>query len=231
MITQGFRDDFTAPMLNTRRWYVSDGWTNGRHQDCYWAKSAVSVADGMLKLAHVPGTEAERSECGEVQLRGLIHYGTIEAEIRTPAASGLNASIFTYTGGTQGTRHDEIDIEVLTRRTDRITFNTFVDGKAMNGDDAPADPPLDEAFHRVAIQWGPDAIVWFVDGEEVHRTPAGATLPDLPQKLMMSFWSTTTLTDWMGKQGRRTGQLDYLIDWIAYTPLGETCLFAGSITC
>lgn len=231
MITEGFREDFTAPKLNTRRWYVSDGWTNGRHQDCYWAKSAVSVSDGMLNLAHVPGTETDRPECGEVQLRGMIHYGTIEARISAPAASGLNASVFTYTGPAQGTRHDEIDIEVLTRHPNRVDFNTFVDGKAMNGENAPVSPPLDEAFHDVAIQWSRDAIVWFVDGQEVHRTPPGATLPDLPQKLMMSFWSTTTLTDWMGKQGPRSGKLDYRIDWIAYTPPSQRCLFEGSITC
>lgn len=231
LITQGFRDDFTAPRLDARRWYVSDGWTNGPHQDCYWAASAVTVGEGRLKLAHVPGTASARPTCGEVQLRGFIHYGTIEARIRAPVASGLNASVFTYTGPSHGTRHDEIDIEVLTRDTGRAEFNTFVDGKPMNGKVAPLDPPLDEAFHDVAIQWGPEAIAWFVDGREVHRTPPGAILPDLPQKLIMSFWSTTSLTDWMGRQGPRTGPLEYQIDWIAYTPPTQRCLFEGSVTC
>lgn len=231
LLTAGFRDDFIAPRLDTRRWYVSDGWTNGPHQDCYWAASAVSVADGMLRLAHVPAAGDARAECAEVQLRGLIHYGTIEARISAPAASGLNASVFTYTGPSHGTRHDEIDIEVLTRHTNRIDFNTFVDGRMMNGEAVPIDPPLDRAFHDVAIQWRPDAILWFVDGREEHRTPPDAVLPDLPQKLMASFWSTTTLTDWMGKQGPRDGALHYLIDWIAYTPMTQSCLFEGSVTC
>lgn len=228
---QAFRDNFSAPLLNTKRWFVSDGWTNGKHQDCEWSKRAVSISDGFLHLAHIPGDGEDAPLCGEVQTHAFLHHGTIEARISAPRASGLNASVFTYTGPTYKAPHDEIDVEILTRDTGEITFNTFVSGKMANGEVVPVDPPTDEAFHTVAMKWEPERITWYLDGQEVHRTAPGSPLPENPQKIYMSFWSTTMLTDWMGEQEPRTTPLEYRIDWLAYTPLDQSCLFEDSVTC
>ncbi len=32
--------------LDRGRWYISDGWSNGAHQNCAWSKGQVSVSDG-----------------------------------------------------------------------------------------------------------------------------------------------------------------------------------------
>ena len=233
LIREGFKEDFSHLRLDNRRWYISDGWSNGDWMDCKWSRDAVSVAEGHLRLAHIPA-DAEKgagATCGEVQSKGFAQYGTIEARIRTPRASGLNASVFTYAGPVHGAQHDEIDIEILTRDTGEITFNTYVDGKPLNGGTAPVQPPLDEEFHTVAMQWEPERITWFLDGRQVHQTEPGTALPDGPQKIYMSFWSTGELTDWMGRQGPRTGPLTYEVDWLAYTPLGHSCLFPESVIC
>lgn len=228
----GFFEDFTEG-LDRDRWYVSDGWTNGDWQDCHWSGGAVRVQDGTLTLFHIPAPEGgdRPPQCGEVQTRARLHHGTFEARIRTPRAPGLNASVFTYIGPVHGAPHDEIDIEILTRDPGAMTANTYVAGKPHNGGAAPATPPFDEAFHTVAFRWEPEGITWYLDGQKVHRTAPGSPLPTHPQKLYMSFWSTETLTDWMGKQGPREGPLGYEIDWVAYTPLGQACLFEGSVTC
>lgn len=228
----GFREDFTEG-LDPARWYVSDGWTNGDWQDCHWSGGAVRVQDGQLTLFHIPPPEGggRPAQCGEVQTRARLHHGTFEARIRTPRVRGLNASVFTYIGPVHGAPHDEIDIEILTRDPGAMTVNTYVDGKPHNGASAPATPPFDEKFHTVAFRWEPERITWYLDGQEVHRTAPGSPLPSHPQKLYLSFWSTATLTDWLGKQGPRQGPLGYEIDWVAYTPAGKACLFEGSITC
>ena len=227
-----FFEDFTGG-LDKDRWYVSDGWTNGDWQDCHWSAGAVEVRDGRLTLFHIPAPEggARPARCGEVQTRARLHHGTFEARIRTPRAPGLNASVFTYIGPVHGAPHDEIDIEILTRDPGAMTMNTYVAGKPQNGGGTPAAPPFDAEFHTVAFRWEPEGITWFLDGRKVHRTAAGSPLPEHPQKLYLSFWSTTTLTDWLGKQGPRQGPLGYDIDWVAYTPLGKACLFQGSVTC
>ena len=229
-MTQGFRDDFDR--LDPARWYVSDGWTNGPHQDCTWSRRAVRVQGGMLRLTHLPGGgETPHPLCGEIRTRGFLQYGLIEARIRTPRGSGKNAALFTFSKPSGKGPHDEIDIEILTRNPAEATFNTFVDGKPAQGGVAPVDPPFDEAFHTVAIDWAPERIRWFVDGRMIHETAPGIERPTHPQQLFLSFWSTTTLTDWMGRQDANAGPLDYEVDWIAWTPHGAGCLFPQSLAC
>lgn len=229
--TAGFREDFTGA-LDRDRWYVSDGWTNGDWQDCHWSEKAVAVEDGMLVLSHIPAPgDGGPPLCGEVQTRAMFHYGTVEARIRTPRQSGMNASVFTYAGPVHDSPHSEIDIEIITRDPGEMQVNTYVEGEPENGARAPAAPPFDEDFRTVAFLWEPDGITWYLDGQEVHRTEPGSPLPDHPQKIYMSFWSTTVLTEWMGEQTPRDEPLGYEIDWVAYTPLEAACLFEGSITC
>ena len=56
--------------LDTARWYVSDGWNNGAHQNCTWSKDAVKAAGGKLTLSFDARPAGERRyACGEVQTR------------------------------------------------------------------------------------------------------------------------------------------------------------------
>ena len=229
---KGFYEDFSQG-LDKDRWYVSDGWSNGDWQDCEWSGRAVQVRGGMLSLFHIPAP-ADRDApalCGEVQTKAFMQYGTFEARIRTPRQSGMNASVFTYAGPVHGSPHDEIDIEILTRDPGTMTMNTYVAGKPHNDDKVPADPSFEDDFRTVGFRWAPEGIIWYLDGQEVHRTDPDSTLPNHPQKLYMSFWSTATLTDWMGRPAPQDGPLEYQVDWVAYTPLDASCLFEGSVTC
>lgn len=228
----GFFEDFSDG-LDKNRWYVSDGWSNGDWQSCQWSRRAVQVQGGMLSLLHIPAPpDGDRPAlCGEVQTKAFLQHGTFEARIRTPRHSGLNASVFTYAGPVHGAPHDEIDIEILTRDPGVMTMNTYVTGTPHNGGTVPAEPSFDSDFHTVGFRWAPDGITWFLDGREVRRSAPDSPLPSHPQKLFMSFWSTATLTDWMGRQAPQDGPLEYEIDWVAYTPLKASCLFPASITC
>lgn len=229
---EGFFEDFSKG-LDKDRWYVSDGWSNGDWQDCEWSGRAVQVRGGMLSLLHIPAPadRAGPALCGEVQTKAFLEYGTFEARIRTPRQSGMNASVFTYAGPVHKSPHDEIDIEILTRDPGTMTMNTYVAGKPHNGGTTPTNPPFDDDFHTVGFRWAPEGITWFLDGREVHRTDRDSVRPSHPQKLYMSFWSTATLTDWMGEPAPQDGILNYQIDWVAYTPLDASCLFEGSVTC
>jgi endo-1,3-1,4-beta-glycanase ExoK len=217
--------------LDTGRWFVSDGWTNGDHQNCLWSREAVAVADGILKLSLLPGAAPQPPGhlCGEIQTEAVFGHGTYEARIRTSDISGLNAAFFTYIGPVHGKPHDEIDVEILTRDPGTAEFNTFVAGEMMNGGKAPLAPPADGAFHTFAFQWTPDRIRWFVNGEEVHA--AEGTLPQTPMKIYLSHWSTGTLTDWMGPFTPPAGPVVMEVDWVAFTPLGEACRFPESVLC
>ncbi len=224
-----FRDEFDT--LDSDIWFTSDGWTNGPHQNCEWSKRAVGIADGILRLSFLPGSETSPPGhlCGEVQTNAIYHHGTYEARFRTAKGSGLNAAFFTYIGPVHKAPHDEIDFEVLTRDTGRVSLNTFVDGKPQNGTTVPVDPPTDQDFHTYAFKWEPDSISWFVDGKEVHR--ATSNLPVTPQKIFFSHWGTDILVDWMGPFKTPDGPVIMEIDWVAFTPLGTECQFPESVLC
>lgn len=217
--------------LDRGRWYVSDGWTNGDHQNCLWSRRAVEVRGGRLRLALIPAGVAGSPDhlCGEIQTERVFGHGTYEARIRTSDVSGLNAAFFTYIGPVHGKRHDEIDVEILTRDPGTVEFNTFVDGRMMHGGAADLDPPSDEAFHKFAFQWRPDGVRWFVNDREVHA--AQGFVPFEPMKIYLSHWSTGTLTDWMGPFEVPAEPVIMEVDWVAFTPLGTRCQFPESVLC
>ncbi len=226
---ESFVEQFDA--FDPARWYVSDGWSNGDWQNCIWSKRAIRVEDGHLDLQLAPTGQAEPAQiCGEVQTKARFGYGTFEARMRSDAWSGANAAFFTYIGPVHDQPHDEIDVEILTKDTDRVTFNTYVDGEARNGGASDLDVPTDEAFHTYSFIWEPTRLRWFVDGELRHEVE-GEGLPVTPQKIYLSHWSTGTLTDWLGEFKTPDQPKSLKVDWVSYTAPGEGCQFDGSVLC
>ncbi|MBF9033144.1 family 16 glycosylhydrolase [Rhodobacterales bacterium HKCCE2091] len=223
---EGFFDGFDH--YDRGRWSRSDGWSNGDWMNCTWFRDAAQVRDGAMQLRILPGDPVR---CGEIQSTNEYGHGTYEVRMRTAAGSGLNAAFFTYIGPVHGRTHGEIDVEILLRDTAAVSFNTYVDGAPLNGTEVPLDPPSDSGFRTYAFTWTPDAITWFVDGQEVHRTTPGTPLPEAPQKIYASLWSSGTFTDWMGPFDPASLPSTLDIDWIAFTPLGEPCAFPASILC
>jgi beta-glucanase (GH16 family) len=139
---------------------------------------------------------------GEYRTRGVFSHGRYQVRIKVPRGSGIVSSFFLYTGPTDGTPHDEIDIEFLGRDTSKVQFNYYSGGVGGNekthelGFDAAAD------FHEYGFEWQPGFIAWFVDGVEVHRARedvTGVPIPTHPGKIMMNLWTgTPTVEDWLG---------------------------------
>lgn len=224
-----FHDDLDW-LLRTR-WYVSDGWTNGAHQNCTWSTRAVSVRDGMLELAFRAGPKGgPQWICAEVQSRAAYGHGTFEARIRVKAGSGRNAAFFTYIGPVHDRPHHEIDVEILTRDPGKVALNTYVDGKPGHGATVALSSPADAAFHTYAFTSRPGWLGWYVDGVLVHAV-SGQDLPEMPQRLYLSHWGTETLTDWMGPFEPPSEPQVMEVDWVAFTPAGEPCAFPDSVLC
>ena len=230
-----FRDDFDT--LNMSRWYVSDGWSNGAHQNCTWSSDQAKAVGGQLKVGFAPVPKGDRQyRCGEIQTRTPFGYGTFEARMKTPSGSGLNAAFFTYIGAEQNKPHDEIDFEVLLRNTGQVDTTTFVNGISGNGTVGSGKSlalpvPSDSAFITYAVTWEPDRIRFYIDGALVRTMDDPATIPSNPQRIFFSLWGSDTLTDWMGPFTPVTAPIALEVDWVAFTPLGESCAFDESILC
>lgn len=230
-----FRDDFDQ--LNQGRWYVSDGWSNGAHQNCTWSTDQAKVAGGALQVGFASQPKGDRQyRCGEIQTRKAYGYGTFEARLKTPAGSGLNAAFFTYIGQQQGKPHDEIDFEVLLKDTSQVDTTTFVNGKSGDGQvgsgqSHPLPGTSDGDFITYAFTWEPERLRFYIDGELVRTMDDPKTIPSNPQRIFFSLWGSDTLTDWMGAFAPISVPIAMEVDWVAFTPLGEGCAFDESILC
>ena len=230
-----FFDDFNK--LDTARWYVSDGWNNGAHQNCNWSSDQVTASGGMLHVGFAPQPKGDRQfRCGEIQSRTAYGYGTYEARFKTPAGSGLNAAFFTYIGAQQGKPHDEIDFEILLRDTSKVDTTTFVngksgDGKVGSGQSQALPHSSSSDFITYAFTWEKDRLRFYLDGKLVRTMDDPATIPTTPQRIFFSLWGSDTLTDWMGPFAQVSAPIAMDVDWVAFTPLGQPCAFDASVLC
>jgi endo-1,3-1,4-beta-glycanase ExoK len=230
-----FKDEFNQ--FDTKRWYASDGWANGPHQNCTWSASQVASQNGILKLNFAPVPKGDRQySCSEIQTREAFGYGTFEARLKTPTGSGLNAAFFTYIGPQQEQPHDEIDFEILLRNTSIVETTTFVngisgDGEVGSGQQHRLPYPSNRNFLNFAVTWEPDEIRYYINGKLVRTITDPATIPTHPQRVFFSFWGTDTLIDWMGPMAPVTQPIAMEVAWVAFTALGEACAFPQSVLC
>lgn len=217
--------------LDPSFWYLSDGWNNGGHQNCNWAKDAVSVANGQLVLSFRQQQTADRSyTCGEIQTRQRYSYGTYEIRMKAATGSGLNSAFFSYIGPTDKQPHDEIDFEVLGKNTNQVQVNQYISAKGDNEKLVPVPGGADKAFNNYAFIWEKNRLRYFLNGKLVHEVKDPAKIPTHPQKIFASLWGSDTFKDWMGAFSYN-GPVSMQVDRIAFTAPGEKCKFEGSVLC
>jgi endo-1,3-1,4-beta-glycanase ExoK len=227
----------TFDTFDSSRWYVSDGWANGAHQNCLWSNHEVEASNGRLLVGFAPVPAGDRQyRCGEVQTRTAFGFGTFEARFKVPSGSGLNAAFFTYIGPAQNAQHDEIDFEILLRNTDTVHTTTFVNGVSGDGTigagqylDLPY--PADSDFIDYAVVWTPEQMDFYLNGVLERTITDPVQIPVTPQRIFFSFWGSDTLSDWMGPFVPPEERLVMEVDWVAYTAPGEACLFPESVVC
>lgn len=224
-----FVDNFER--LDTSRWYVSDGWNNGPHQNCTWSRKQVGIKDGVLQLQFIQSKTGERNyACGEIQTTKRYGYGTYEARYRTATGSGLNSAFFTYIGPADKQPHDEIDFEVLGKNSGEVQVNQYIKAKGGNEKLVPVGAKADDGFNDYAFVWEPGRLRYYLNGKLVQDVTDPSKIPDSQQKIFFSLWGTDTLKDWMGKFAY-TKPTSLEVDRFAYTAPGDKCQFPESIAC
>ncbi|TPK89217.1 MULTISPECIES: family 16 glycosylhydrolase [unclassified Mesorhizobium] len=225
-----FVDDFTS--FNRQRWYVSDGWTNGSHQNCTWSKGQVSLSDGVLSLGFEKQKTKDREfVCGEVQTKQRYGYGTYEARLKTDMGPGLNAAFFSYIGPSDKQPWDEIDFEILTKDTSKVQVNAYIAGKGKNEKLVDVPGGTDGGFNDYAFVWQKDSLRWYVNGKLVNTITDPAKLPAHAQKIFFSLWGSDTMKGWMGAFADPGRKISLQVDRVAFTALGEPCQFPESLVC
>jgi endo-1,3-1,4-beta-glycanase ExoK len=216
------------------RWIKSDGWSNGDHQGCMWAADNARAKGSVLELTLRKSASSPKGfTCAEIQSKDTYGYGTYEARMRVPAASGLVTAFFTYIGKAQGKPHDEIDFEFLGKDSGAVQLNYFVDGKGGHEHMAKLGLDAETTAALYSFEWMPNAIRWYVNGELVHerRAKAGKPFPSHPGKIFLSIWNGNGLDGWLGTFEYPGNPLVARYDLVAFTKAGDPCQFPESVVC
>lgn len=216
--------------LDGRRWFVSNGWSNGPMQSCTWDAARLHIVNGMLELSVGPAG-AKNLGCAEIRTHAHTGYGTYEARIKTATGSGINSNMFTYSGQPLTPVHDEIDFEFLGKAPTAVQLNYFANGRGGHELLPDLGHDTSKTFQTIAFEWHPGSVRWFIDGKLV-REEKKAGLPYTPGNFFLSVWAAgPNGTAWLGPVDQAALPAKMYVDWVAFTRMDERCLFPELITC
>lgn len=187
-------------------------WSNGDMFNCTWKPENVSFSDGIMALK-IDSDGKGGYTGGECRTREYFGYGMYQVSMKAIKNPGVVTSFFTYTGASDGTKWDEIDIEFLGYDTTKVQFNYYTDGKADHEFLYDLGFDASKEFHTYGFYWAKNSITWYVDGSPVYT--AWADIPDMPGKIMMNAWPGIGVDDWLGHYDGTTPLTGYY-DWISY---------------
>lgn len=194
--------------------------------------------------------------CGELRTvsNKKMRYGRIETRMKAPArekASGYISSLFTYANdytpdapADAFQEWEEIDVELEGGRPDKFQanliygVNTWEWWRTRNHgawEDKIVVGPVDE-WRVFAIEWVPDAIRWYVDGELVKTLSINdidcqpecispqkkpTPIPDNPTTIFMNFWipNDDIQNEFGGNKKDNVYPMKTEYDWLRYYQL------------
>ena len=184
--------------LDAKRWFLRD--------DTFTDNLALFRPSNVEFRSGIGATLSIRSESMGVRefsaaaltSRCKYLYGRFEAIIKASNVPGVVTGFFLH----RDSPRQEIDVEIVGNRTDRLLVNVFYnpggEGAKFDYGYRGAASYIDLGFdaseseHLFAIEWGPCEIRWLVDNRLVHRrvewepTP----IPNLPMALHVNAWPT-----------------------------------------
>jgi len=154
----------------------------------------------------------------ELRTKATVTYGRFEVNYKASYGAGQTSTFFTYheLGSAGVDEWNELDIEILGRYTDDVQFNPITPGQVNHEHHQWVDFDPTADFHTYAIEWTPDYVAWFVEGQEVHRqTGDHITALNRDQKIMMNIWPPA-YTSWVGNLDTRMLPFFAYYDWVSY---------------
>ncbi|UWZ40767.1 glycoside hydrolase family 16 protein [Dactylosporangium roseum] len=192
-----WQDEFNAPAgtpVNRAKWRFDiggSGWGNNERQ--YYTDSTRNAAhDGQGNLVITARREnpdnyrCHYGRCEYTSARLLTAatftrtYGRFEARIKIPRGQGIWPA-FWMLGNDPGSagwpNAGEIDIMENIGKEPNTVYGTihgpgYSGGGGITGS-RDLGRPLADSFHTYRVDWGPNSIVWYLDGVQYHRVDPG----------------------------------------------------------
>ncbi|MBR6874395.1 MAG: family 16 glycosylhydrolase [Ruminococcus sp.] len=197
---------------------ASDGWSNGGMFDCTWSKDNVQFSGGKMNLS-ITGSSWQGYKGAEYRTTQAFGYGMYDVSMKPIKNDGVVSSFFTYTGPSDGTVWDEIDIEFLGKNTNQVQFNYYTRGQGNHEYVYNLGFDASQSFHQYGFYWDQSSITWYVDKKAVYT--AYRDIPTTPGRIMMNVWNGTGVDEWLNHYNGRA-PLTAQYDWISYTAPGSS---------
>lgn len=175
----------------------------------------IATGDGMaLTIKQVPSennNEKAMTQGTRISTPFYVSYGTVTAKMRMSPGSGIITSFILMAD-----EKDEIDYEWLGIREDQVQTNYFYGGilDYTRGGIHTLPTNLAAEYHVYTIDWTPDKITWYVDGNIVrtldrwNATGTGSDgrvesrYPYRPARVQIGIWDTSNMPkgvqEWAG---------------------------------
>jgi len=171
-------------------------------------------------LAHTGTAEAKAYKGAEVYSKTPVLYGRMEMRMRMMRGSGLLSTFFCYKDGSEmtGALWEEIDVEVLGKNDAKSWQSNVITGNPrMTSEEIHTlSTSLADGYHTYAVEWTPDSVSWWFDGEMVKKTTG-----DQPAKLVnaesvrFNAWISDA-TGWVGALDEAALPAYQYVNWIKY---------------
>lgn len=183
-----WNDEFDAQALDVTKWSSLDSYDRdecfgggNNEQQCYTSSpDNVSISDGKLVLtarqeSGLPQTRTYTS--GRVQSKGKgdFTFGKIEARIKLPSGQGSWPAFWMlptdrlYGGWPRSGEIDIVEAVNLGVNNESTVHGTIHYGTAHTFIGGGTELSDINAFHTYGVEWYPDEIRWFIDGNQYSR--------------------------------------------------------------
>lgn len=154
-------------------------------------------------------------------------FGRFEAVLKPPKVSGLVTGLFLH----RDSPRQEIDIEFIGKYPRKVLLNVFYNpgGEGARFDYGYRGTPvlIDLGFdtttdlHSYAIEWTPDDLIWYVDGQLVHKRVnwAPTPIPHLPMRFHVNLWPSNS-RKLAGKISNKLLPTNLILQSVKLSPLG-----------
>lgn len=209
-----WQDEFNGKKLSSKKWNVLTREQSKHNELQYYVPDEVYIENGCLRLrSRVRDYGSQHYTSGRVDTSGKFApvYGRFEIRARLPAGKGLWPAHWLYPQNrdwamerlmaqaiTNGQErlipearpwYTEIDImEYLGHETNilygTLHYHTFDGQKKSSSGKWKGDCDYSKDFHVYVLEWEPDVMRWFIDGNLIHSTTNG--IPHAPHYLIFN---------------------------------------------
>jgi beta-glucanase (GH16 family) len=204
-------DEFDGTALNTDLWSAYSGKTTGgvgQHDP-----DNLSVSNGTLKI-----TSHGYSSGGMAWSQGQQH-GRWEVRARAQQGTGYGAVILLWPDAEDWPEGGEINFMEIPKglRNESHFVLHYGESNSQIGTTTPGDFTQ---WHNYAVEWGPDHVAGFIDGQEIFRSTDPKTIPPRPMHLAMQQDIGPYGKDWIPPVDDTTpAQVQLEVDWVRiYAP-------------